>query len=167
MKQHTIYHIPGQKVGCTDNFERRKATYPKDTIFEVLDELEGQTDKAAGDLEFFYADMYGYPRGSHYARMCEWAASFTPEQLSARATKGNDTLGVAGRSARSSKGNAKRLATWGADGLSKKNKQTAVTLGPDGCSARVRAAAVTLGPEGLTAKSKKGWETRRRKMETA
>lgn len=66
---YTIYHIPGVKVGCTTGFEKRRAQYPKDTVFEILETWPLSVgDQFAGDCEWWYADLYGYKRGRHYAR---------------------------------------------------------------------------------------------------
>ena len=66
---YTIYHIPGEKVGCTVDFTQRIRQYPKGTIFEILEEFGDHIgDKSAGDVEWFYADMYGYKRGPHYSK---------------------------------------------------------------------------------------------------
>lgn len=105
---HIIYHIPDVKVGCTNDFERRKSEYPEGTQFEIIEVLEGFTDKEAGDREWDWADHYSYPRGTHYTHtkmMNEkgaikggiattdkyggWAF-ITPEQLSANGKKGGE-----------------------------------------------------------------------------
>ena len=66
----TIYHIPGTKVGCTENFSKRswsnKNNLGKDTKIEVL--CSGpMTIEAASDLEFMFADEFGYKRYARYA----------------------------------------------------------------------------------------------------
>lgn len=66
MITHVIYHIPGRKVGCTRNLSKRMMNYPKDTQFEILEELCDFTDKQAGDREWEWADKFGYRRGSHF-----------------------------------------------------------------------------------------------------
>jgi hypothetical protein len=63
---HTIYHIPGKKVGCTTNFKRRVEQYPEGTLIEVLEVLENVDDQAAGDCEWKWADHFGYRRYNHY-----------------------------------------------------------------------------------------------------
>lgn len=78
-----IYHIPGRKVGCTDNVERRKRGYPIGTKFEILEELYGVTNQEAGDREWWWADQFGYKRGAHYTVTVALVAVRTPEQLSA------------------------------------------------------------------------------------
>lgn len=75
---HTIYHIPGVKVGCTIDFKNRKKQYPPDTIFEILEELENITDEEAGDIEWSYADKFNYPRRTHYK--FNWNSNLTSEQ---------------------------------------------------------------------------------------
>lgn len=67
MQTHTIYHIPGKKVGATKDFERRKSEYPVGTEFEILmDDLDGLTPKQVGDWEWWWADYLGYERGRYY-----------------------------------------------------------------------------------------------------
>ena len=130
---HTIYHIPGRKVGCTIEFEKRKKAYSTDTVFEVLEVLHDSDHQTAGDCEWKWADHFGYKRGLHYADVHRGIETLGFEGLSARSKKGrekaNATLGPEGRSAKAAKGSAKRIAA--------------------------------MGPEGLSAKSLKGWETRR------
>lgn len=64
---HCFYHIPGLKVGCTNNLETRKKWYSPETEFDIIGTFEGMTHQEAGDFEWFWADLYGYPRGPHYA----------------------------------------------------------------------------------------------------
>src|ERR1700676_1397935 len=64
---HTIYHVLGCKVGCTSDFGRRITEYPQGTEFEILQELHDKTDKQAGDIEWEWADSFGYKRGQHYS----------------------------------------------------------------------------------------------------
>src|SRR5579863_4892511 len=70
MITHFIYHIPGRKVGCTNQIEDRMRVYEKDEgsrpIFEILEELHDATDQEAGDIEWQWADRFGYPRRNHY-----------------------------------------------------------------------------------------------------
>lgn len=66
MTVHTIYHIPGVKVGCTANFDRRRTEYAAGTVIEVIEQLHDKTDREAGDIEWDWADKFGYPRGHHY-----------------------------------------------------------------------------------------------------
>jgi general stress protein YciG len=84
MITHTIYHIPGVKVGCTRNFKVRmdfyRLRYGKDYIskVEILEELLGKTDQEVGDREWFWADSFGYRRGAHYSKSA-WR-HVSPEQ---------------------------------------------------------------------------------------
>lgn len=70
MISHVIYHIPGRKVGCAKDLEFRKLLYLKVEgaipDIEVLQELHDKTDKEAGDIEWEWADSFGYKRGVHY-----------------------------------------------------------------------------------------------------
>jgi hypothetical protein len=84
IRKHTIYHIPGVKVGCTVDFKTRQTQYEKDTVFEVLEVIEC-TDQVAGDREWEWADKLGYERGLHYAEY-NWNAKLTHAQ---RITAGN------------------------------------------------------------------------------
>ena len=57
---YTIYHIPGRKIGCTNNLERRMKQYPSDYEFEII---ETHTDiEIASDREIELQNEYGYPQ---------------------------------------------------------------------------------------------------------
>lgn len=62
-----IYHIPGHKVGCTRNFINRIKHYAYGTNFIILEIIENITPRQAGDIEWRYADKFGYERGRHYS----------------------------------------------------------------------------------------------------
>jgi hypothetical protein len=87
---HTIYHAIGIKVGCTTNLARRRAYYRSKgiIILRVLEELHDKTDQEAGDIEWQWADRFGYQRGQHFAVSRKAALSLPPERRSeiARAT---------------------------------------------------------------------------------
>jgi hypothetical protein len=80
IREHTIYHIPGVKVGCTVNFECRKKEYKEGTVFYILEVIEC-TAQVAGDREWYWADRLGYERGRHYAEF-NWNVNMTSEQRS-------------------------------------------------------------------------------------
>jgi hypothetical protein len=80
VRWHTIYHIPGVKVGCTVDFKKRKTQYEPGTVFEVLENIEC-TALVAGDREWYWADKFGYPKGPHYSEN-NWNVNMTPEQRS-------------------------------------------------------------------------------------
>jgi hypothetical protein len=69
-----IYHIPTVKCGATDDLEVRLRTYlwrnwdPELlAMMEVIDLVSYSCgDKFAGDVEWAWADYFGYRRGSHY-----------------------------------------------------------------------------------------------------
>lgn len=99
---HTIYEIPGRKVGCTKNFEWRKSLYlsmeGRLPEIKVLQELENITDQEAGDIEWQWADRLGYKRGTHYtvtlnARRA-WGNQITSEQKSRAGTLGGGTTKI-------------------------------------------------------------------------
>lgn len=73
MATHTIYHIYGYKVGCTNNLIRRISEYRRMGFsteeIQVLEELHDKTDKEAGDIEWQWADRFGYRRGAHYSTL--------------------------------------------------------------------------------------------------
>jgi general stress protein YciG len=73
MGAYTIYHIYGLKVGCTSNLPRRVTEYRslgfQPSEIEVLEVIEDATDRQAGDIEWQWADHFGYPRGNHYAQV--------------------------------------------------------------------------------------------------
>lgn len=68
MITHYIYHIPGVKVGCARNLEKRKLWYSRDVSrkIKILEILYDKTDQEAGDIEWAWADRFGYKRGNHY-----------------------------------------------------------------------------------------------------
>src|SRR6266498_841861 len=66
--QYIIYHLPGKKVGCTENFQQRSGMYRSTGYLGEIEILETVTGTAqeAGDIEWTYADTFGYPRSHHY-----------------------------------------------------------------------------------------------------
>jgi hypothetical protein len=93
---YVIYHAIGIKTGCTNSYGKRKNQYPLGTQFEILDLIPIELgDKFAGDIEWFYADWYGYTRGRHYAEW-NWNVTMTKEQQSEAGKKGGGT-GAGGR----------------------------------------------------------------------
>lgn len=107
MITHIIYHIPGRKVGCTKSLEGRKSWYSKDTIFEVLEELEDKTDQEAGDIEWAWADKFGYRRGVHYTRVAIFTMS------SEEWTKHLHQIGLKGSAALLEKTTPEQRKSWG------------------------------------------------------
>lgn len=98
-QQHYIYHIPGRKVGCTRNIEKRKVRYLEiegKVPLMLIKEIIIGTSQEAGDREWYWADKFGYPRGVHYsislrARKIGSQKSIsntTPEQFQERGRKG-------------------------------------------------------------------------------
>jgi hypothetical protein len=67
---HLIYHIRGRKVGCTTNLDSRQQMYLRAEgripEMEILEVLRNKTDQEAGDIEWQWADRFGYHRGTHY-----------------------------------------------------------------------------------------------------
>jgi hypothetical protein len=67
---HYVYHIPGRKVGCCKDIERRMGLYEEmegqRPNHEILEALHGGSDQEAGDIEWAWADRLGYRRGVHY-----------------------------------------------------------------------------------------------------
>lgn len=163
----TIYHCPDlQKVGCTNNFVKRKSQYPADTVIEVLEVLENVTERDAGDCEWRWADHFDYERGRHYVQ----------SGTTAHASR-SKTLGEDGRKAI----RQKQIVTLGADGLSKASRKRAENIGVDGFKQIRQKQIQTLGSEGLSRIAterwkridqqtrssiiSKGWVTRRRKQQ--
>lgn len=70
MSRHYIYHINGTKVGVTTNIKHRKYLYRKkhgaNPDLEILEVLENKSDGEVGDREWWWADRFGYERGTHY-----------------------------------------------------------------------------------------------------
>ena len=75
---YIIYHIPGEKVGCTTNLDSRKRGYWDGSEFEILDLVSDDCGpEFAGDVEHAWADYFGYRRGPHYSTN-SWDHSLTP-----------------------------------------------------------------------------------------
>ena len=163
----TIYHCPDlQKVGCTSNFEKRKAQYPEGTRVEVLEVLYNVTERDAGDCEWRWADKFDYDRGRHYV------SSGATAHAARTRTLGEDGLKGARR---------KQMETLGPEGLSAVSKKRAASIGREGYRTIRQKQIQTLGTEGLSAIAverwkkidpttrsaiiSKGWETRRRNKE--
>lgn len=163
----TIYHCPDlQKVGCTSNLMKRKAQYPAGTIIDVLEVLEGVTERDAGDREWHWADHFDYERGRHYVQ----------SGATAHAAR-NRTLGESGRK----EARRKQIETLGPGGLSAASKKRATNIGTEGYKQIRQKQIETLGPDGLSqiaverwkkmdqqtrsAIISKGWETRRRNQQ--
>lgn len=68
-----IYHIVGRKVGCCKDIEQRMRHYINNDgerpVYEILEILRGKTKQEAGDIEWAWADRFGYWRGGHYATL--------------------------------------------------------------------------------------------------
>jgi hypothetical protein len=85
---YAIHEI--RKVGCTNNFERRKKQnrkwHGKDIEIEIVDLIPVSLGYFfAGNIEWYYADWFGYPRGNHYVQ--NWGRILTSDQLSKQASK--------------------------------------------------------------------------------
>lgn len=123
---YTIYHVPGQKVGCTSDFDRRKREYWREGLEPVVIETLECSAKEAGDREWHWAEFYGYRKGQHYTR---WTTEKVKTYLKgvdheARAKKSMQTMGPEGLKQRAQKTarqmtdeqrlarNAKIAATW-------------------------------------------------------
>ena len=69
-KKYYIYHIQGLKVGVTTKIKHRRYMYRRDKgknyELEVLEVMENVTEEEVGDREWWWADQFGYPRGTHY-----------------------------------------------------------------------------------------------------
>jgi hypothetical protein len=64
-----IYHLPGKKVGCTSNPQKRFETYRAQGYtgqIVILQKMNCSVQQA-GDIEWRYADHFGYRRGWHYS----------------------------------------------------------------------------------------------------
>ena len=107
MITHYLYHVPGRKIGCTKNLEKRKTWYRRregglPAGFEFLTELHDKTDREAGDIEALWNRRFGYKYQTHYThtqKMAQTAGSFvsmTFEQRSAGGRKGGRIGGPIG-----------------------------------------------------------------------
>jgi len=68
-----IYHLPGRKIGCTSNPQRRFMEYRQEGYkgsIEVIQRLNCSV-KQAGDVEWLLAKRFGYHPGFHYSKT--WA----------------------------------------------------------------------------------------------
>ncbi len=93
-QHYILYHIQDLKVGCTKDYTRRiidnirdyreMGIIIKEEDFCILDILpaDGISEKEAGDLEYRYADMYGYDRGTHYSSQSQEACEKHSESIS-------------------------------------------------------------------------------------
>lgn len=72
MKTFYIYEVPGHKNGATNDLEKRfRENFEKYQIEPIIIEtMEGPNTpefwQVVGDREWYYADLNGYPRGTHY-----------------------------------------------------------------------------------------------------
>lgn len=72
MKTYYIYEVPTQKNGATIDWNSRKEynfnTYQIEPV--IIETIEGEdnedTWQIVGDREWYYADLNGYDRGTHY-----------------------------------------------------------------------------------------------------
>ena len=94
----TIYHVPGHKVGATGNYKHRAAWNFRHYRVEpyIIDELElpdtPETWQIVGDLEWEYADEFGYDRGTHYVEARKRIRLISAEQLSANGSAAAQAL---------------------------------------------------------------------------
>ena len=118
MITHVIYHIVGRKVGCCADLMSRKSWYPKDTTIEVVEELYDKSDQEAGDIEWQWADRFGYDRGVHYAEIKRRMSNRGPDYFSemGRKVSGFRTITMEQRIENGLKG-ARRTAELGLSGL--------------------------------------------------
>jgi len=95
MRTFTIYHIPGYKVGATADYRRRsQANFRKYGVEPyIIEEHTGlpntpETWQIVGDLEWEYADEFGYDRGEHYVEIRRKNRLITTEQRVVNAIAG-------------------------------------------------------------------------------
>ena len=75
MVTYYIYEVPGQKNGATHEWEKRRAYNFNEYQIEpiIVETMEGPNTpeywQVVGDREWYYADLNGYPRGTHYLEM--------------------------------------------------------------------------------------------------
>jgi hypothetical protein len=150
MITHIIYHISGRKVGCTNNLEIRKKMYfdaeGKIPNLEILEELQDKTDQEAGDIEWQWADRFGYKRGNHYTIIVAAARERARRGLGALST---DQLSEAGKSG------ARRLHELGLGGFGNLTSDQRIEYGKRGGYGRAR----NLTPERLIEISRKAYSS--------
>lgn len=115
--EHIIYHVIGIKVGCTIHIAGRLAYYRRKGIkvIRILEKLHNKTDQEAGDIEWQWADRFGYRRGQHFAVSRKAALSPPPERRSENAR----TAILKGRANRSAERNLE-IAQMGGKATAKK-----------------------------------------------
>tara|TARA_R110000796_G_scaffold167113_1_gene283942 strand:+ start:32 stop:526 length:495 start_codon:yes stop_codon:yes gene_type:complete len=70
-----IYEVPTEKNGATKDWEERRAYNFEQYQIEpiIVETMEGPDTleywQVVGDREWYYADLNGYPRGTHYLEM--------------------------------------------------------------------------------------------------
>lgn len=70
-----IYHVPGNKIGATKDYEKRREYNFNNYSIEpiIIETMEGEDTpefwQIVGDREWELADQYGYERGTHYKVM--------------------------------------------------------------------------------------------------
>ena len=70
-----IYEVPGEKNGATHEWKERRAYNFNEYQIEpiIVETMEGPDTleywQVVGDREWYYADLNGYPRGTHYRAM--------------------------------------------------------------------------------------------------
>ena len=75
MVTYYIYEVPGRKNGATKDWEERRAYNFNEYQIEpiIVETMEGPDTleywQVVGDREWYYADLNGYPRGTHYVEM--------------------------------------------------------------------------------------------------
>jgi general stress protein YciG len=151
---YTIYHIVGKKVGCTVNFEKRKKQYQDGTRFDILEVLEDSVGpQFAGDREWFWADYFGYKKGSHYTNT--WNFKLTPEQKTEAGKKGGSIGGKIGGKIGGRKG---FTAQWeaGKNPFQTGEAGRASAAGPNHSSKTGKAGFYTMTPEQRSAAGKIG-----------
>ena len=67
-----IYEVPGEKIGATKDWESRREYNFNEYQIEpiIVETMEGPDTEdmwqVVGDREWYYADLNGYTRGTHY-----------------------------------------------------------------------------------------------------
>ncbi len=95
-RDFTIYHVPDlKKVGCTRNFKKRCWERYRGLAVVVLEIIAASKGaEYAGDVEWDYADKFGYKRRSHYTNTWDFKLTISQRrEYGALGSKGHSAEG--------------------------------------------------------------------------
>jgi len=87
MLDFIIYHLPGEKVGCTTRLKKRSKEGYGGRELIILERISAACGpQFAGDVEWAYAEWFGYNKSAHYTNT--WAFKLSSEQRKQFAKRG-------------------------------------------------------------------------------